>query len=300
MIVPTLDLAVTKIIAPSKQTDGKYYVGDVVEYIITATNPVVGSELFNVNVSDTLPIGMTFVAGSATVTGGTNAAVTESGNTINVTATSMTDTTPITVKLKAMIVSGENTTLKNVAVATGVDNATLITPIVISNGEADIIVQPSAQLLLSKIVSESIHEDGKYYVGDTVEYTITASNPVENTALYNIKVSDILPKELLLVKGSAYVVNEDEVKVIENENSVEVNMVSLSVSNPVILKLKATIVSGEGTTISNIAIASAMKTPESGDPELKVETLASNIKVETGQLESNLLPDTGNKLRRRT
>jgi uncharacterized repeat protein (TIGR01451 family) len=182
LLVQSVDLTVAKTV-----DDTFPNVGDTINYSVVATNngPDVAT---NVEVTDVLPAGVTYVSSSATQGSYSSGTGIWSVPSIGIAAS---DTLTIT----ATIDPGTNgQTIVNIATATGSDQAD--SNPANDSDSASLLVQ-SVDLALTKAVDDTFPNEG-----DSVNYTIVLSNGGPDAAS-NIEVTDILPGGVTFVTSSA-------------------------------------------------------------------------------------------------
>ncbi|MBD8028699.1 DUF11 domain-containing protein, partial [Ureibacillus sp. Re31] len=186
-----------------------FEVGDTVVYKIQTRNTVSEGVVTNLTITDTLPEGLEYVAGSLKVDGQT---VTEEQDGDNGSIVDrdiagqfgdVTDTEWHTVEFHATIAAGQiNKAIENTATVDG-DNIT--TP---DEPKETVNVVPKKPVLqstkTSSILEKAVgNEDTEHpEVGDTLLYTITTQNTVEHSLVENLVISDVLPEGLEYVADS--------------------------------------------------------------------------------------------------
>jgi len=229
----------TKTVSAPTAADGKYHTGDTLTYTITAENKSDATDTWKgVTITDSLPAGLTLVS----VSGGTN---TGSGNDISVAVGDITGGNKVILTVTATIdASAAGTTISNVAVANSTND--------------DPITSPPAQTYVSglhdltKTVSAPTSADGKYHVGDTLTYTITAENKSDATDTWsNVMVEDSLPAGLSLVSVSGGTNTG-------SGNDVKVSLGDITGGQTKTITVTATVLaSAAGTTVVNTAVATS-------------------------------------------
>ncbi|WP_400194524.1 isopeptide-forming domain-containing fimbrial protein [Lysinibacillus telephonicus] len=289
----------------SNLEEGKvtYEVGDTVVYTIKTRNTVSEGEVKNLTISDTLPEGLEYVAGSLKVDGQTatdnqgddkgyvdnNTVVGEFGN--------VTDTEWHTVEFKATIASGQSqNTIQNIATADG-DN--IDQP---DTAEETVKVDPKKPNLFSKKTA-SISEKAEGNtdvehpeVGDTLLYKITTQNTVEESLVQNLVISDKLPEGLEYVPGTLKV---DGVLVSDEEDEDEGYFVdgtftgqigNVTDTNEHTLEFLVKVAAGQaGKDILNIATISSDNVDEPSNPQTEVKVYPRFPVLESVKTAENLV-----------
>ena len=180
--VQTLDLAIAKSVDDSFPNEG-----DTINYTLVLTNngPDAGT---NVEVTDALPSGVTFVSSSAT------AGSYDDGTGIW-SVPSIANAVSDTLTISASIDAGTGTsTIINTATITDSDQAD--TNAGNDTDDASLTVQ-SVDLAVTKDVSDPTPDEG-----DSIDYTIVLTNNGPDTAT-NVTVTDVLPAGVTFVSSSA-------------------------------------------------------------------------------------------------
>jgi uncharacterized repeat protein (TIGR01451 family) len=172
------DLAIAKTVSNTQPN-----VGDTITFTVTVSNlgPDAAS---NVDVTDLLPAGLTFV--SASLSQGSYS------STTGVWAVgTVTTSTPQTLTMQALVVTPNRVT--NTA---AISHADQFDPSTVNNSASVSTTAQRADLAISKTVSNA-----RPNVGDTITFTVTASNlgPAPAT---QVAVTDLLPAGLTFVSSS--------------------------------------------------------------------------------------------------
>src|SRR5690625_1716424 len=179
----------------------KFEVGDTIIYTVQTRNIVSDSLVEDLVITDVLPEGLAFVEGSIEVSHGGEAEFTD--GTITASFGDVEDTEWRTVTFETVIESGQS--------GKEIENTAQIT----SNGNEDpedptttTIVDPKDPQLQSA-KSSSIEEKAEgntdaenVEVGDTLRYTITTRNTIEDSLVENLVIADEIPEGLTYVEGS--------------------------------------------------------------------------------------------------
>src|SRR5699024_6841698 len=188
-----------------------YEVGDTVIYTIKGRNTVSDSLVKDFTITDELPGGLEFVEGSLIVSHGGSADITN--GVITATFGDLDDTEWRSVVFEATIKEGyANETIGNIATVEGKDHEDEEVPP--TKPEEEIVVDykdPSLESSKSAEIEEKA--DGNTdadnpEVGDTIRYTITTQNTVEDSILENLIITDAIPEGVTYVAGSLKVDDE--------------------------------------------------------------------------------------------
>src|SRR5690625_3038783 len=179
----------------------KFEVGDTIIYTIQTRNTVSDSLVENLVITDELPEGLTFVEGSIEVSHGGEAEFTD--GTITASFGNVEDTEWRTVTFEAVIESGQSgKEIQNTAQVTSDDTEDPEEPTTTT------IVDPKDPQLESA-KSSSIEEKAEgntntdnVEVGDTLRYTITTQNKIEDSLVENLVIKDEIPEGLTYIEGS--------------------------------------------------------------------------------------------------
>uniref|UniRef100_UPI00403F2DD7 isopeptide-forming domain-containing fimbrial protein n=1 Tax=Paenibacillus sp. FSL W7-1332 TaxID=2921702 RepID=UPI00403F2DD7 len=197
-------------------------VGDTLEYTIQTRNTVSDSLVTNLTISDEIPAGLEYVAGTLKVD---DAAVTDdqdsdAGHFANGKVFAkfgdVTDTKPRKVTFQVKVLPGQaGKDIRNVAVVDG-DNVT--TP---STPEEVVEVYPRETALESTKTAELLEKaagntDAAHAeVGDTLSYTIQTRNTASDSLVTNLTISDVIPAGLEYVAGTLKV---NDVQVTDDQD----------------------------------------------------------------------------------
>ncbi|MCL2654322.1 MAG: Cna B-type domain-containing protein [Coriobacteriia bacterium] len=258
----------TKTVAAPTSADGKHHVGDMLTYSITASNNSDTTDIWrSVTVTDSLPAGLELIS----VTGGTN---TGTGNNVQVALGDIVGGQSKSITITAKILaSAAGTTVINTAIATS-DNDDPITP---PSNETDI----GGVHTMSKTVSAPTAPDGKYHIGDTLTYSITATNNSDTTDVWRgVTVTDSLPAglELVSVAGGTNT---------GSGNNVQVALGDIAGGQSKTITITAKVLaSAAGTTVINTAVATSDNddpiTPPSNETDIGgVHTMTKTVSAPT-------------------
>ncbi|OOC59354.1 hypothetical protein BBD40_27430 [Paenibacillus ihbetae] len=198
-------------------------VGDTLLYTIQTHNTIEDSLVTNLTISDVIPAGLEYVAGTLKVN---DVQVTDdqdgdSGHFANGKVLAqfgdVTDTKWYKVSFQVKVLPGQaGNDIRNVAEVDG-DNVT--TP---STPEEVVEVYPREAALESTKTSELLEKaagntDAAHpEVGDTLQYTIQTRNTVTDSQVTNLTISDVIPAGLEYVAGTLKV---DDVQVTDDQDS---------------------------------------------------------------------------------
>jgi uncharacterized repeat protein (TIGR01451 family) len=182
LLVQSIDLAITKTVDNSVPNEG-----DSVNYTVALTNNGPDTAT-NVEVTDVLPAGVTFVSKFAT-----NGIYDEGGGIWNLAsiAPATSDTLTITVTVDP---GTGGTTIVNTASVTASDQAD--SNPANDSDSADIIVQ-NVDLAITKTVDNNFPNEG-----DLINYAVVVANNGPDTAT-NVEVTDVLPAGVTFVSSAA-------------------------------------------------------------------------------------------------
>ncbi|MFD0712072.1 isopeptide-forming domain-containing fimbrial protein [Paenibacillus sp. GCM10027626] len=194
----------------NKQT---YEVGDMVIYTIRGRNTVSDSVLTDLKISDILPAGLEYVAGSMKVDGVavTDAEGDDSGSYKDGVMTAIVgdvaDTNWHTLEFRTKVKAGQaGQTIKNVAEVTGGNIGEPGKPTKEIFVDNEPIIYPPYPPYQSPVMeSHKTSKDlngGNVEEGDTIEYAIQTRNTVSGSTVSNLVISDELPEGLEYVPGS--------------------------------------------------------------------------------------------------
>ncbi len=226
-VVKRADLQLTKT-APA----GPVGTGDALAFTLTVKNN--GPDTAgNVAVSDTLPSGVTFV--------GASSGCTESGGVVTCTVASLASGATATFTVNTTVKGSAGSTIANTATVTSDTND----PTPGNNtGSSSTSTVKRADLSISKAATA-----GPLGAGDTVTYTLTASNAGPDTAT-NVVVKDVLPTGVTFVSapGCTYAAGT---------RTVTCTVATLANGATVSRTITATVAPDAASTVSNTATVSA-------------------------------------------
>uniref|UniRef100_UPI001E3D0907 isopeptide-forming domain-containing fimbrial protein n=2 Tax=Clostridium haemolyticum TaxID=84025 RepID=UPI001E3D0907 len=179
-------------------------IGDTVTYTITISNPDATQPITNINLTDTLPSGLTFKTGSVSINGSPDASADPTtGISIPTIAASSDATVSFVADVTAAPSGGA---LKYVNTVTAQysfespDSTTLTNSVTATNTiyPDSVVITPT----ITKSDNTSNTVPHIVAINDTVTYTITISNPDATEPITNINLTDTLPSGLTFKTGS--------------------------------------------------------------------------------------------------
>lgn len=228
----------------------------------------------NLEISDILPKGLEYVAGSLKVDGQsvTDSKDGDKGHFVDGVVYgqfgNVKDTNWHTVEFQAKVKTGQaGTSIKNIANVNG-DN--IDRP---DKPETEVTIYPQNPVLESEKTAKNVKEGKeKYEVGDTVLYTIKTRNKVANSLVENLTIIDKLPEGLSFVEGSLKVSHKGTGQYKDGKVTASFGNVADTEWRTVTFEVK--IKSGQsGKKIKNIAIIDGnnVKVPQNPEEELVVD-----------------------------
>ncbi|PXW83654.1 putative repeat protein (TIGR01451 family)/fimbrial isopeptide formation D2 family protein, partial [Pseudogracilibacillus auburnensis] len=268
-------------------------VGDTIRYTITTKNTIEDSLVENLVITDMIPAGLTYVPDSLEVDGKsvTDAKDEDAGHVVDseVTGTfgDVTDTNDHTVTFLVTVDKGQSgKTIKNIAVVGG-DNGDPNEP------EEEVDIYPREPKLESKKSSklekkaEGNTDADNPEVGDTIRYTITTKNTIEDSLVENLVITDMIPAGLTYVPGSLEV---DGKSVTDSKDTDAGHVVDSEVTgtfgdvtdtNDHTVTFLVTVDKGQsGKTIKNIAVVGG-DNGDPNEPEEEVDIYPREPKLES-------------------
>lgn len=242
-------------------------VGDTIRYTITTKNTIEDSLIENLVITDTIPEGLTYVAGSLEVDGEsvTDVEDDDAGHVVDGEVTGnfgdITDTDEHTVTFLVTVDEGQaGKDIKNIATVNG-DNVD--EP---NKPEEEIEVyprEPAIEAEKSAVNAEEGKE--KFQVGDTVVYTIQSRNTVSDSLVQNLTITDELPEGLEYVEGSLEVSHDGEGEFTDGNVTASFGDVADTEWRTVTFEAK--IIAGQsGEEIENTALVTSDDTDEPEEP----------------------------------
>ncbi|HGS8666701.1 TPA: isopeptide-forming domain-containing fimbrial protein [Enterococcus faecalis] len=190
-------LTATKIV-----NNAKPKLGETIEYTISFRNTIENGVLNKVVITDQLPKGLTYVKDSLTSVGDEPkpTSLKEANGTITAEYPSITDTKERSIRFK-VIVNEEAKAGETILNKAKVDD-TVNPP-----EEPEVPVVPETNA--GKLAATKTVNNAKPKLGETIEYTISFRNTIENGVLNKVVITDQLPKGLTYVKDSLTSVGDE-------------------------------------------------------------------------------------------
>ncbi|MGL9922276.1 isopeptide-forming domain-containing fimbrial protein [Enterococcus sp. DIV1758] len=191
-----------KLAATKTVNNAKPKLGEAIEYTISFRNTIENGVLNKVVITDQLPKGLTYVKDSLTSVGDEPkpTSLKEANGTITAEYPSLTDTKERSIRFK-VIVNEEAKAGETILNKAKVDD-TVNPP-----EEPEVPVVPEAKE--GKLTATKTVNNAKPKLGETIEYTISFRNTVENGVLNKVVITDQLPKGLTYVKDSLTSVGDE-------------------------------------------------------------------------------------------
>ncbi|MCO5525363.1 isopeptide-forming domain-containing fimbrial protein [Enterococcus faecalis] len=191
-----------KLAATKTVNNAKPKLGEAIEYTISFRNTIENGVLNKVVITDQLPKGLTYVKDSLTSVGDEPkpTSLKEANGTITAEYPSITDTKERSIRFK-VIVNEEAKAGETILNKAKVDD-TVNPP-----EEPEVPVVPETNA--GKLTATKTVNNAKPKLGETIEYTISFRNTVENGVLNKVVITDQLPKGLTYVKDSLTSVGDE-------------------------------------------------------------------------------------------
>ncbi|WP_086325819.1 isopeptide-forming domain-containing fimbrial protein [Enterococcus faecalis] len=191
-----------KLTATKTVNNAKPKLGEEIEYTISFRNTIENGVLNKVVITDQLPKGLTYVKDSLTSVGDEPkpTSLTEANGTITAEYPSITDMKERSIRFK-VIVNEEAKAGETILNKAKVDD-TVNPP-----EEPEVPVVPEAKE--GKLAATKTVNNAKPKLGETIEYTISFRNTIENGVLNKVVITDQLPKGLTYVKDSLTSVGDE-------------------------------------------------------------------------------------------
>ncbi|GIN87120.1 hypothetical protein J6TS2_35060 [Heyndrickxia sporothermodurans] len=266
-----------------------FEVGDTVVYTIKARNKVTDSIITNLEITDQLPNGLGYVAGSLKVDGQsvTDTKGDDKGHFVDGVVYgqfgNVWDTNWHTVEFLAKVKPGQSgTSIKNIAVVNG-DNVDKP-----SKPETEVTVHPHKPVLESEKTAKNLKKGKeKYEVGDTVVYTIKARNKVTDSLVENLSIIDKLPAGLSYVEGSLKVSHKGTGQI--KDGKIVAHFGNVKDTEWRTVTFEAKIKSGQsGKEIKNIAMVDGGNITQPDKPETEVTVYPHKPVLESEKTAKNL------------
>ena len=197
-----------KLTATKTVNNAKPKLGETIEYTISFRNTVENGVLNKVVITDQLPKGLTYVKDSLTSVGDEPkpTSLKEANGTITAEYPSITDTKERSIRFK-VIVNEEAKAGETILNKAKVDD-TVNPP-----EEPEVPITPeepiTPRVKEGKLTATKTVNNAKPKLGETIEYTISFRNTVENGVLNKVVITDQLPKGLTYVKDSLTSVGDE-------------------------------------------------------------------------------------------
>ncbi|MBF0021035.1 DUF11 domain-containing protein, partial [Enterococcus faecalis] len=191
-----------KLTATKTVNNAKPKLGETIEYTISFRNTIENGVLNKVVITDQLPKGLTYVKDSLTSVGDEPkpTSLKEANGTITAEYPSLTDTKERSIRFK-VIVNEEAKAGETILNKAKVDD-TVNPP-----EEPEVPVVPETNA--GKLAATKTVNNAKPKLGETIEYTISFRNTIENGVLNKVVITDQLPKGLTYVKDSLTSVGDE-------------------------------------------------------------------------------------------
>ncbi|EHL0041409.1 DUF11 domain-containing protein, partial [Enterococcus faecalis] len=191
-----------KLAATKTVNNAKPKLGEEIEYTISFRNTIENGILNKVVITDQLPKGLTYVKDSLTSVGDEPkpTSLKEANGTITAEYPSLTDTKERSIRFK-VIVNEEAKAGETILNKAKVDD-TVNPP-----EEPEVPVVPETNA--GKLTATKTVNNAKPKLGETIEYTISFRNTIENGVLNKVVITDQLPKGLTYVKDSLTSVGDE-------------------------------------------------------------------------------------------
>ena len=197
-----------KLTATKTVNNAKPKLGEEIEYTISFRNTIENGVLNKVVITDQLPKGLTYVKDSLTSVGDEPkpTSLKEANGTITAEYPSITDTKERSIRFK-VIVNEEAKAGATILNKAKVDD-TVNPP-----EEPKVPITPeepiTPRIKEGKLTATKTVNNAKPKLGETIEYTISFRNTVENGVLNKVVITDQLPKGLTYVKDSLTSVGDE-------------------------------------------------------------------------------------------
>jgi len=265
-------------------------VGDTLRYTIQTHNTVTDSLVTGLTISDPLPKGLEYVAGSLKVDGQavTDAKDQDNGQFAAGTVTGqlgdVTDTKVHTVTFDAIVTSGQaGHDIENTATVSG-DNVDQP-----DKPQATTHIVAHQPILISTKMAKNLDGGQRYEVGDTIVYTIQTHNTVTDSLVKGLVISDPLPKGIkyvpdsLKVDGHTVTDAKDQDKGHFAAKTVTGQLGDVTDTKMHTVTFRATITSDQaGKTITNIAKVNGSNIDDPQTPENQVSVDPEPLLPSTG------------------
>ncbi|MGC2983501.1 isopeptide-forming domain-containing fimbrial protein, partial [Enterococcus faecalis] len=281
-----------KLAATKTVNNAKPKLGEAIEYTISFRNTIENGVLNKVVITDQLPKGLTYVKDSLTSVGDEPkpTSLTEANGTITAEYPSITDTKERSIRFK-VIVNEEAKAGETILNKAKVDD-TVNPP-----EEPEVPVVPETNA--GKLAATKTVNNAKPKLGETIEYTISFRNTIENGVLNKVVITDQLPKGLTYVKDSLTSVGDEPkpTSLKEANGTITAEYPSITDTKERSIRFKV-IVNEEakaGETILNKAkVDDTVNPPE--EPEVPVVPEAKEGKLTATKTVNNSKPKLGEEI----
>ncbi|EGO2650124.1 DUF11 domain-containing protein, partial [Enterococcus faecalis] len=281
-----------KLTATKTVNNAKPKLGEAIEYTISFRNTIENGVLNKVVITDQLPKGLTYVKDSLTSVGDEPkpTSLTEANGTITAEYPSITDMKERSIRFK-VIVNEEAKAGETILNKAKVDD-TVNPP-----EEPEVPVVPETNA--GKLAATKTVNNAKPKLGETIEYTISFRNTIENGVLNKVVITDQLPKGLTYVKDSLTSVGDEPkpTSLKEANGTITAEYPSITDTKERSIRFKV-IVNEEakaGETILNKAkVDDTVNPPE--EPEVPVVPEAKEGKLTATKTVNNSKPKLGEEV----
>ncbi|MGC3771224.1 isopeptide-forming domain-containing fimbrial protein, partial [Enterococcus faecalis] len=278
-----------KLTATKTVNNSKPKLGEEIEYTISFRNTIENGVLNKVVITDQLPKGLTYVKDSLTSVGDEPkpTSLKEANGTITAEYPSITDTKERSIRFK-VIVNEEAKAGETIL------NKAKVGDTVNPPEEPEVPVVPEAKE--GKLTATKTVNNAKPKLGETIEYTISFRNTIENGVLNKVVITDQLPKGLTYVKDSLTSVGDEPkpTSLKETNGIITAEYPSITDTKERIIRFKV-IVNEEakaGETILNKAkVDDTVNPPE--EPEVPVVPETNAGKLTATKTVNNAKPKLG-------
>ncbi|HGC5986084.1 TPA: DUF11 domain-containing protein, partial [Enterococcus faecalis] len=263
--------------------------GETIEYTISFRNTIENGVLNKVVITDQLPKGLTYVKDSLTSVGDEPQPISlkETNGTITAEYPSLTDTKERSIRFKVIV-------NEEVKAGETILNKAKVDDTVNPPEEPEVPVVPETNA--GKLAATKTVNNAKPKLGETIEYTISFRNTIENGVLNKVVITDQLPKGLTYVKDSLTSVGDEPkpTSLKEANGTITAEYPSLTDTKERSIRFKV-IVDEEakaGETILNKAkVDDTVNPPE--EPEVPVVPEAKEGKLTATKTVNNAKPKLG-------
>ncbi|ADX80728.1 LPXTG-motif cell wall anchor domain protein [Enterococcus faecalis 62] len=196
-----------KLTATKTVNNAKPKLGEAIEYTISFRNTIENGVLNKVVITDQLPKGLTYVKDSLTSVGDEPkpTSLKEINGTITAEYPSITDTKERSIRFKVIV--NEEAKAGEVILNRAKVDDTVNPPEEPITPRIEVPVVPETNA--GKLAATKTVNNAKPKLGETIEYTISFRNTIENGVLNKVVITDQLPKGLTYVKDSLTSVGDE-------------------------------------------------------------------------------------------